>query len=528
MSARPRLKYNSINVDFDRFLNDFQYVQNQIKAVNVSASGIKETLSFYSEDALTLVKERMSQTVEAQLAQWWEWAKSGQTFSFWFDRDHAGYWPFEKTLTNNNGITGTFARTGAANYTDLTSGLVASAAANTARYQAGKFGHGLLIEGALTQICLYSDDFSNAAWTKTNVTIAADSTNTLDIEGNTTADRATLGAATGTIVQDLSGAADIGTQNGVFSVYAKWSSGSGTNGTVTLRIKRADTGATLSASAALTVSAGSWQRFSIYHATGGAIAAKWRLEIELSGNGDVYYLQRANFDTTRKYTTSSLAAVAASTSRNGETLSYAASNFFDDEPKRGSICFWMYPLWDDETETIGVELFDLERNGSTTSAIELTATVGLGLQFDVYGKSGSTIGQASYPLASITYGNWIHIGCTWDTTISNGIKIYIDGVNVATSTSSPFEVIRRGTNFVLGTSADGSGAFADVMFDDLEIRKDVLTAYEVSARYNASRALGFRKNYFSSLVIDQDVYDPRLLQGTYRHDLELNFIEQKS
>ena len=60
---------------------------------------------------------------------------------------------------------------------------------------------GYLAEGQFTNRLLYSEDFSNAAWVKTNVTVTANSTAAPD--GTTTADTLTATAANGTVIQDL-------------------------------------------------------------------------------------------------------------------------------------------------------------------------------------------------------------------------------------------------------------------------------------------------------------------------------------
>jgi hypothetical protein len=52
-----------------------------------------------------------------------------------------------------------------------------------------------------TNRCLYSEEFDNAAWVKTNVTVAANQT--IAPDGTLTADQLTASAANGTVIQDL-------------------------------------------------------------------------------------------------------------------------------------------------------------------------------------------------------------------------------------------------------------------------------------------------------------------------------------
>lgn len=68
-------------------------------------------------------------------------------------------------------------------------------------YSGTLWQQGYLCEPQTTNRLLYSEDFSNAAWAKTNVTVTADSTAAPD--GATTADTLTATAANGTVIQDL-------------------------------------------------------------------------------------------------------------------------------------------------------------------------------------------------------------------------------------------------------------------------------------------------------------------------------------
>lgn len=81
---------------------------------------------------------------------------------------------------------------------------------------------GYLAEGQYTNRLLYSEDFSNAAWVKTNVTVTADSTAAPD--GATTADTLTATAANATVIQDL-GVVASAQKNGALWLKRKTGSG---------------------------------------------------------------------------------------------------------------------------------------------------------------------------------------------------------------------------------------------------------------------------------------------------------------
>ena len=81
---------------------------------------------------------------------------------------------------------------------------------------------GYLAEGQFTNRLLYSEDFSNAAWVKTNVTVTADSATSPD--GATTADTLTATAANATVIQDL-GVVASAQKNGALWLKRKTGSG---------------------------------------------------------------------------------------------------------------------------------------------------------------------------------------------------------------------------------------------------------------------------------------------------------------
>lgn len=89
----------------------------------------------------------------------------------------------------------TFTRASTGTYFD-SAGVLKSAAINAARFDYNPTtlaAQGLLIEEQRTNLLTYSEDFSNAAWLKTDVTVSADNTTAPD--GTNTADLLTEGTA---------------------------------------------------------------------------------------------------------------------------------------------------------------------------------------------------------------------------------------------------------------------------------------------------------------------------------------------
>lgn len=108
-------------------------------------------------------------------------------------------------------LTPTFTRATVATHVDATSGLVIRDATGVARFEA----NGYLAEGARTNICLYSEDFTNAAWVKSNMTAAYTSTGPDGVAS--TASRLTATAANGTALQAITS----GSAARVTSMYVK-------------------------------------------------------------------------------------------------------------------------------------------------------------------------------------------------------------------------------------------------------------------------------------------------------------------
>jgi hypothetical protein len=153
MSQLPRITYNSINIDLERYWNEAGVNNRHRRTDQESEAGIEEFLNYIDRDFITMVKERITAHELQQLKQLYEYAKDGTAFTFLRDKDLGGFWEFEKTLKNNDLSELTFTRTAGdpsnASYVDPSTGLLTfEDTLNTPRYDSGKWGHGLIIEGA--------------------------------------------------------------------------------------------------------------------------------------------------------------------------------------------------------------------------------------------------------------------------------------------------------------------------------------------------------------------------------------------
>ena len=126
-----------------------------------------------------------------------------------------------------------FTRTSSATYVN-SAGNIVSAPAGTPRFDYDPVTlqpRGLLIEEQRTNLLTYSEDWTNAAWSKTNITVTAAATTSPDGTADAQKLEATATAATSTITPSATVAATAAT----FSVYVKQGTGATTANTFTLR-----------------------------------------------------------------------------------------------------------------------------------------------------------------------------------------------------------------------------------------------------------------------------------------------------
>lgn len=333
MSFLPKIRYDSIDVLFDKPPSSFSASPVQVKLEKQSASGKIETINFHRRWKIKLSRLRSSANLQNQLEAFWDYVRGGDTFSFWRDRDLAGYWNFEGNSLKSND-----------EYSPLTQ-------SGTMAFPTGKYGNGL------------------------NIT--------------------------------------------------------------------------------------------------------------------------------------------------NQTVYYTASNFFNSSPTQGSISFWFAPNFVVSSNSTNHTLFYIDGSVDDWS-IRIRWTTSNDIEVNIQNSSGNTAIAAGAPVGSFLQNEFHHYTITWDTTIADGAKIYVDGVLDTQSSNSSFTVEPIGTNFRIGY--DGS-VYANGIFDDVEVRRDVLDDSTIRARFQNNKALGWRRNYWPTLMIDQDAYDPRVLQGLWTFDVDLNFKE---
>ncbi len=292
MSFAGQIEYNSIIVNFVRQWNNFSVSKNQTRASLRSGAGIKEYLNFFNQDFIQAVKERLTAQELAELLQFYEFAKDGSSFIFTRDRGLGAYWNFEKTLNNNDENALTFTRTAGeasnASYVDPSTGLLTfEDTLNIPRYGSGKYGHGLVIEGARTNLCFESETLDGVDWSVTNITVAQDTTEVLDPAGGNNATKCTSTAADAIITyltETASNTLDI-----TNSIYVRCASG-----TVAGDIKVVDSVGGIEATTDF-IATPEWQRVQVLkeNSTG---AGNIALRVQIDPDATVLYLYGAQIE----------------------------------------------------------------------------------------------------------------------------------------------------------------------------------------------------------------------------------------
>jgi len=109
--------------------------------------------------------------------------------------------------------------------------------------------------------------------------------------------------------------------------------------------------------------------------------------------------------------------------------------------------------------------------------------------------SGSEV-TTSYTWSSFALNTWYHVVFTMDYNTTNGVKIYINGVNVATGNSGSNSINGvTQSNFALGVMQFGGGSlyglYHDGLMDEVGVWSRVLTSDEVTALYNSGNGLDY-------------------------------------
>lgn len=518
MSFAGQIEYNSIIINFVRQWNNFAIRKAQNQAISRSAAGIRETLNFANQDIIQAVKERLTAQELAELLQFYEFAKDGSSFIFTRDRGLGAYWNFEKTLNNNDENPLTFTRTagtaGNASYTDPSTGLLKfEDTLNTPRYGSGKYGHGLVIEGARTNLCQESTDFTGAGWSDINIATTDDTTEVLDPAGGnnaakclTTAGNATITYLTGTASNTL----DI-----TNSIYIRCASG-----TVNGDIKVVDSVDGIEATTDF-IATPEWQRVQVTkeNSTG---AGNIALRVQIDPNATVLYLYGAQIEAAANalFASNYISTDGATKTRNAETPSIATANIFN--PVKCTIMFWMKPEWVFNKQAASI-LFDVVDAGDDRIFATEVNAAGL-LQTRVFqGDEATSIFLSTSMSGILTQDTWAHIAITYDSLTANSLKQYVNGVLVGTDTHDPFAVKTDHSKIYVGNSGGAFQSFAT--FDEPLIRKDVLPGSMIAQIAAQGVGLGEIRNRWPAVALSNPDFLEEQLKGINRYNYRIDMEE---
>ena len=520
MSFAGQIEYNSIIVNFVRQWNNFAVRKSQNKIINRAASGVKEELNFYNIDFIQAVKERLTAQELAELLQFYEFAKDGSSFIFLRDRDMGAYWGFEKTLNNNDENALTFTRTAGtaknASYIDPSTGLLTfEDTVDTPRYDSGKYGHGLIIEGARTNLVQESEDFT-VTWTTSNVTIADDTTEVTDPAGGNNAGKLTATAANG-FLEYPTGVA-IGTDDGAGSIYVRCPSG-----TVAGKIILINSNGVELTSVDFTATP-EWQRVQVSY-TNATPGFNWNLRVLIETNTEILYIYGGQVEVGADVLFASnyiQATDAATKTRNAERAKLAPTNIIGN--LKGTVMFWFTPEVQAIANHAGLVLFEHGDSGGGDIHSKISIDTSGRLLVQTWDALGNSIDALESIGAAFTAGEPAHIAMTYDSTISNGVKGYYDGVLLKTSTNDAYVPIANQDFFNIGTSRVG-GAPAFGIFDEILSRQDVLPGSSVAQIHAQGVGLGEIRNRWPAVALSDPDFLEEQLKGINRYNVVISMEE---
>jgi len=529
MSFAGRIIYNSINLDFIRPWLSFNSPNETTGTNVVTASGVESDSTYYDKDIIRAVSRTLTGNEVEQLLQFYEFVKDGSSFELLRDRGLGLFVGFEgKSFVGNSLEVGTFTRaltTDSSYYTDPHTGLLTVVnTIDVARFTAGKFGGGFLSEGARTNLITDPSDLGTN-WVNVGAvnTVALNTTETLDPVGTNLADKITFGAVPNPERFDTSTA--ISTNDGVYSILAKSPSG---DATIQLTLKD-DTDATLQASGDLTVKpfdssnnvGNGFQKFSVTHESGASNANNWRLETT-GTEGDIVYVcgHQLEVGADILFPTRTIGFVsAASVARSADKVVYNTANVTNK--LKGTFLYWFKSEWvfNKHPAAILLDIFD-STDSSRFAEMEINASGNLRLLLTRNNDGTSAVDLQSSLSGLLSQNTFHHIAGTYDSTISNGLKIYFDGALLTTSSNDPFNVSDIGTTFTVGSGRTGTFvSFGE--FDELTTRLDVLNDSRIKAIFLAGRGLGERRNRWPAVKLIDKNFNPVRNIGTNRYQFQL-------
>lgn len=517
----PRLKYSSIYVDLPRRFNAFDAMIDVDYSDNRSAYGVTERLVFSSQWKIKANRRFLSNHDITKLRRFFEGVKDGTAFEFWRDVEFGDGIPFDgKSLTTmNERAQATFTRTGTnGTYLDADTGYITSiGVADTARYEAGKFGRGILLEPARMNQLIRSSEFSSATWAKVGATVAADVATVTDPFGTNTADAITM--SNGDKIRQTSAFTPTTTTDPV--CVSGWFRLPRGTATVTLAVSQ---NGTQVSSTTITLTT-TWQKFQFAVTSGLSVSfpAQWELH-NTSGATLVIYAAAAQLENA-KYATSLVPTSATTQTRNTDRLEYTTSHFLNTENRTFTISFWISPLYG-TTDSSDRYMFLVDSNVAATYLASISINTSNNLIFSVREADSTNRTTTGSSASGLTRGTFHHVCATCDSTAANGLNIYLDGaLHSASIITNAFLPAPATSNIGIGADTGTAGITGAGIYDDIAVFKKCLTAAEVAEVYSKGASILSRRNYFSALRLAKPAFSPKELYGSDKWDYDFEFEE---
>ena len=510
----PRIRYMAKIVDFDRPFAALNRADEVDSHVNQSIKGNEVLVLAERKTLKGKLAFQNPGIANSEMRQFFQYAKTGATFSLWVNKAQGPYLGFEGfTLITNDFQTGTTSRSNTGYYQDHYTGDLKSVAANKPRFETGKFGAGLLNEknsvNWITQNQFAAWVAASASYDK--IGYMNDPTNS-----TTLAQIVELTGTQGGFLIVTNRLVSLATK-GCFSMYGRAYD-------QTLRAElllQHDTGSPVFQTALMELTC-DWQRFHVATLNHGytAAGAKWRCDFNIYGStGDKAIFAFPQFEET-SYPSSYMLTESATFARGLDHHSFPIVVDDDIDPCKGTLLFWIKPLFqyaDDDVHTfiiiedsLGSDFIQIWKSSSGN----LRVTMATGDNVDV-------VDLTIDPSTFFTAGTWTRIAVAWDLSVADGVNVYANGTAVATSFTDSFSPVQSPSIVRISTSSD-SGSF---VIDELEILKYAMNAGEASADASMLRARGIGQNKYTSMQLLSTAWNPALRSGRAYYEFDLDIIE---
>lgn len=342
----------------------------------------------------------------------------------------------------------TFARAGSATRV-ASNGIIETMATDVPRLDYYDGGcPSLLLEPQSTNLAQYSEDFSNAVWTKTNATISTNST--IAPDGTSTADTLTATSNSGQIQQVYSGSS---ATEYVVSFWIKRKTGSGV---VNIRsVENTNTPVSIT---------NEWTKISLATTS---TSTTIRIGINLATSGDEVYIWGGQLEQRGNATSYIPNLTTGSSTRVAETLSKTGLGSYIDSTKGTVFCEFKANATDSVLREINLS------DGSFNNTLRLSY-VGDSDTLTFFYRIGGTT-EANVQASSVTLTDYNKLAITWD---GVNMEMYLNGVSVGTnSATTPFS---SGTLTKINFARETTSDLFESHLKDFRVYKSVLSASELT------------------------------------------------